>query len=112
MLTLLLAAQISFFIQLVHSLEELSTGFHKKWYLFTMPFWVFLTFEICFSLFWFICIFTDLFSNKVVLLHVFILLMFANGIQHLVWFGWSKKYNPGFITSLAHVGWFIFYYFT
>ena len=32
-------------IQCVHSLEELSTGFHKKWYLFSMPFFALLCFH-------------------------------------------------------------------
>lgn len=112
MLTLLFAAQIAFFIQLLHSLEELATGFHRKWYLFSMPFWVFFLFEVCFSLFWFIAIFTESVPYKTTMLHIFLLLMFANGVQHLVWLGWAKKYNPGFVTSLVHLGWFISYYFS
>jgi hypothetical protein len=52
MLLLATAFQITLFIQLFHSAEELSTGFHKRWYLFKMPFWVFLAFETCFNSLW------------------------------------------------------------
>ncbi len=103
--------QITYFIQLLHSIEELSTGFHKKWYFFTMHFWLFLLFEICFSLFWGLVIFTDFIPYKRELSEFFLLLMFANGVQHVVWFGWTKKYVPGLITALAHIGWFVYVYF-
>ncbi len=33
---------ISLLVQIVHAIEELGTGFNKKWYAFKMPFWVFL----------------------------------------------------------------------
>lgn len=104
-MSLLFAAQVAFAIQLVHSFEELSMGFHKKWYAFKMPFWIFLLFEITFSFFWGVVIFAGVLGAKPMLLSVFLLLMFANGIQHLVWFGVTRKYNPGFVTSLVHLGW-------
>lgn len=80
-------------------------GFHKKWYLFKMPLWLFLFFEMCFSLFWIGILFFQLFSNQNFLAKVFILLMFANGIQHIVWFGLDKKYNPGLATAVLHLVW-------
>lgn len=105
MMSLLFFAQIAFVIQLAHSFEELSTGFHKKWYVFKMPFWVFLIFEITFSLFWGVAIFTNTLANNPFLLSIFLLLMFANGVQHLVWFGVTRKYNPGLVTSFVHLSW-------
>lgn len=109
--SLLLASQVMFFMQVLHSLEELGTGFHKKWYLFKMPFWMFLLFEVIFTVFWAITIFTNALPEKNFMMKVFLLLMFANGIQHLVWFGCVKKYVPGLITCFLHLGWFIFIFF-
>ena len=72
-------------IQFLHSIEELSTGFHKKWYLFTMPFWVFLLFEILFLSFW-ACIWLIAdFPNRTVLMYSFNILMLTNGVQHIIW---------------------------
>ena len=101
---------LSLITQLVHSVEELSTSFHKKWYLFKMPFWVFLTFEILFSLFWIVVLMLPTSSYKISLQVTFLLLMFANGIQHLVWWGNVKKYVPGLITAFIHVAIGIFYF--
>lgn len=101
-ITIQLAAQISFLIQIIHSIEELSTGFHKKWYLFKMPFYIFLLFEICFTFIWYLVIFTNN-NEKYVLFYL--ILMFANAIQHLVWFGIQKKYVPGLVTALFHLAW-------
>lgn len=111
-MSVLFIAQITFFIQLIHSIEELSTGFHKQWYLFKMPFYVFLTFEILFTSFWALTVFTELIPNKELLLRFFLLLMFANGIQHVVWFGSVKKYVPGLVTAFFHIGWLGYYYLT
>lgn len=103
---------ISLLVQLIHSIEELSTGFHKKWYLTSMPFWIFLTFEIIFSLFWILVLVIPSFLNREILQAFFLVLMFANGVQHLVWFGSVKKYVPGLITGVIHIIVFLFYYFS
>lgn len=104
-------ALISYIVQLFHSFEELSTGFHKKWYLVKMPFKVFLLFEICFSLFWGIVIFNISFPVREGLLAFFLALMFANGVQHLVWSGCVKKYVPGLITAPVHILVFLIFYY-
>ena len=78
-----LAYSILLIIQCLHSLEELSTGFHRKWYLFSMPFSVFLTFEIAFLLFWMFVWLTPTLSYRESLMAFFNLLMFANGVQHV-----------------------------
>ena len=101
---------ISLFVQLVHSVEELTTGFHKKWYLFKMQFHTFLIFEIIFSAFWIFVFFSSLASREH-LQAFFLVLMFANGVQHIVWWGWEKKYVPGLITAFAHIAVFLVFYF-
>jgi hypothetical protein len=90
-------------IQILHSIEELSTGFHKKWYLFKMPFWVFLAFEVVFSLFWVTVLVNKAFPSRELFQTSFLILMFANGIQHLVWWGIKKRYVPGLVTAFLHI---------
>ncbi|MEK7156471.1 MAG: HXXEE domain-containing protein [Patescibacteria group bacterium] len=102
---------ISLFIQLAHSAEELSTGFHRKWYLFTMPFKTFLLFEIVFSAFW-IAVLILSFPNKEFLQLLFLALMFANGVQHIVWWGVAKQYVPGLMTAPLHIAVFLIFYFS
>lgn len=98
--------------QFAHSVEELSTGFHKKWYLFQMPFWMFLAFEIAFSTFFIFVLLTPTLSYRSIIQAFFLVLMFANGIQHLIWTGCVKKYVPGLITALVHIGIFLVFYFS
>jgi hypothetical protein len=102
---------ISLFVQLAHSVEELTTGFHRRWYLFKMPFRVFLSFELLFSAFWIFVSLLSSFPNRENFQAFFLVLMFANGIQHLVWWGCEKNYVPGLITAFAHIAVFIVFYF-
>lgn len=102
---------LSLLVQLVHSIEELSTGFHKKWYLFKMPFWVFLLFELVFEGFWIVVYFFQDFPNRPYLQAFFLALMFTNGVQHIVWAGNTKKYVPGLITAPLHIAVFLLFYF-
>lgn len=98
-------------VQIAHSVEELLTGFHKKWYLFPMPFCVFLLFEVLHNLFWSLVILTNVVPYKNELTAFFLVLMFANGVQHLVWFGSTKKYVPGLITAPLHILLFFAFFF-
>ncbi len=95
---------IALLVQVAHSIEELFTCFHKKWYLFKMPFWVFLAFELVFSGFWILVLLLKSFPNREAVQLVFLVLMFANGIQHIVWAGYAKKYVPGLVTAIVHIG--------
>lgn len=104
-------AIIIFILQLFHSMEELSTGFHKRWYLRKLSFKTFLTFEICFTLFWGLVIFIPDFPLRSNLVLFFIALMFANGVQHVVWAGAEKKYVPGLVTGIIHIVVFFLFYF-
>ncbi len=106
-----LFATLMLIVQLLHSVEELSTGFHKKWYLFKMNFKLFLSFEIVHNLFWTAVIFIPSFPNREVIMAFFIPLMFANGVQHLVWAGSVKKYVPGLITAPIHILLFLILYY-
>ncbi len=96
---LLLAYTVLLGVQCVHSIEELSTGFHKKWYLFKMPFAVFLSFEIVFLALWLSVLFFPALPNRDLFMQFFIWLMLANGIQHLLWAAIVKKYVPGLVTA-------------
>jgi len=102
---------ISLFVQLAHSVEELTTGFHRRWYLFKMPFRVFLSFELFFSAFWIFVLLFSSFPNRENFQAFFLVLMFANGVQHLIWWGWEKKYVPGLITAFVHIAVFLIFYF-
>jgi len=101
-----------FLLQTAHSVEELSTGFHRKWYLFKMPFWAFLLFEIVFEVFWGSVVFLNQFPLREYLLPFFFALMFANGVQHIVWAGIAKRYIPGLITAPFHIILFLIIYYT
>ncbi|MFA9288412.1 MAG: HXXEE domain-containing protein [Weeksellaceae bacterium] len=102
---------VTLIVQILHSLEELSTGFHKKWYLFHMPFWVFLLFEILFTALWISVLLFQAFPYREIFQASFMVLMFANGIQHLIWARIEKKYVPGLILAPMHVVIFLLYYF-
>ena len=102
---------ISLLVQIAHSVEELSTGFHNKWYVFKMPFWVFLAFELVFESFWIEVWLLHDFPSRTQLQVFFLALMFANGVQHIVWAGNVKKYVPGLITAPVHILVFLVYYF-
>ena len=102
---------LSLFVQIIHVIEELLTGFHKKWYVFKMPFWMFLSFEIVFEGFWISVFLIHDLPMRNFLQALFLILMFANGIQHIVWAGNAKKYVPGLITAPIHIIIFLIFYF-
>ncbi len=104
-------ALLIFAIQVFHSIEELTTGFHKRWYLTKLSFKTFLIFEICFTLLWGLVIYIQDFPLRDSLLLFFIALMFANGVQHVVWAGAEKKYVPGLVTGVVHIIAFFLFYF-
>lgn len=102
---------LSLLVQMVHSVEELSTGFHRKWYLFKMPFCNFLAFEMLFLSFFVSVLLVSAFPYRNLVQEFFLVLMFANGLQHLVWWGVAKKYIPGLITAPLHIVVFLIFYF-
>mgnify|MGYP001578370778 FL=1 len=76
-----------------------------------MPFWVFLLYEIAFESFWIAILLFPSFPNRLNLQAFFLVLMFANGVQHLVWAVNVKKYVPGLITEPVHIIVFLIFYF-
>lgn len=111
MASLLYFGLIALVIQLVHSVEELVSGFHKKWYFVKWPFSSFLLFEIIHNIFWILVFFTNIFPGKEWLIRFFLVLMFANGVQHVVWAGSEKKYVPGLVSAVLHIVNFGVFYF-
>lgn len=107
-----LFASIMFVVQLVHSAEELKTGFHKKWFLFKMKYRTFLIFEILHNSFWLLVLLFKNFPYREQLLLFFIFLMLANGIEHVVWGFVQRKYVPGLITAPLHILIFVIFYFS
>lgn len=98
-------------IQVLHSIEELKSGFHTKFPLFKMNQSTFLSFEIFFFLFWLSVLVFQGFPFRTPLMAFFIILMFANGVWHLVWYGITKKYVPGLTTAPLFVIVFLIFYF-
>lgn len=111
MINILLFAWIIYAVQIIHSLEELSTGFHKKWFVFKMPFRTFLAFEIIHNSFWAIVLIYKSFPFRLELLAFFIVLMFAQSLWHLAWWAMKKEYVPGLVTAIIHVILFLVFYF-
>ncbi len=86
-------------IQFIHSIEEFTHNFHSKFPPFKMSFRFFLGFEICFFLFWLLTFIIQRFPAREFLLQFFIVLIFANGLWHIVWYGIVKKSVPGLVTA-------------
>lgn len=99
-------------IQFAHSIEELTNDFHNKFPPFKMSLKVFLTFEILFLGFWIGVFLLENLKFREVLMHVFAILMFANGLWHIVWASITKKYVPGLVTAPLFVIVFLWFYFT
>lgn len=98
-------------IQLIHSIEELSTGFHRRFPLKKMKWRTFLIFEIVFLSFWVIVYLLDQTNVREYLMAFFTLLMFANGLWHMVWWGIEKRYVPGLITAPFFVITFVVFFY-
>jgi len=101
-------------IQMLHSIEELSNKFNVKFPLFKMSSRFFLYFEILFFLFWLSVLLITIFPYRNIfmsIMSIFILLMFVNGLWHVVWWGINKKYVPGLFTEPFYIVVFIIFYF-
>lgn len=97
-------------IQIAHSIEEISMGFAKRWPVWRMSQKTFVVFEIVFNALILLGIFYKQFPYREILMPAFNLLMFANGVWHLMWAGVEKKYVPGLITAPILIIVFIFFY--
>lgn len=108
---IVLFAALMYVVQLIHSVEELTTGFHKKWFVFKMKFRTFLSFEIVHNLFWLLVLLLPTFPFRIQFLAFFIIEMLANGIEHVIWAGTVKKYVPGLLSAPIHIILFLIFYF-
>ncbi len=97
-------------IQLAHSQEEIWTRFHRRWFVFTMPRWLFIIFELVVSLVIIAYIVKPHLPLSHMFMSVFALIMFINGIGHIVWGLVTKSYVPGLVTAPLFVVVFCAYY--
>ena len=98
-------------VQAIHGTEALLTGTHRRWYVFKTSFAAMFVWEVLFLGFWVIVYALQSFPFREYLMPVFMLLMFANGLQHVIWASWEKRYVPGLITAPLHVVVFVLYFF-
>lgn len=98
-------------IQFFHSIEELTNKFHKKFPFGKLKFKQFFLFEVLFLAFWIAVFMLDIIPYRNELISVYILIMFANGLWHIVWWRMEKKYVPGLVTAPWFVITFLFFYF-
>lgn len=98
-------------VQLLHSIEELTQGFHRNNFFVKMSFLQFLAFEIVFTALWVIIFLARDLSFRSELLAFFMILMFANGVWHITWSRIKGRYVPGLITAFLHVISFLAFYF-
>lgn len=97
-------------VQLAHSQEEIWTGFHKKWFLFTMPRWVFIAFEVVLSATILAYMLNLHLVGATVFSQWFIFAMLLNAMEHIIWGAIKKSYVPGLITAPIFLALFIPYY--
>ena len=97
-------------VQLIHSQEEIWTDFHKKWFVFKMPRWFFVTFESVLSLTILFYILKPSLLPIQVVLPMFALAMLVNGVGHIVWGLVERKYVPGLITAPLFLAIFVMYF--
>jgi hypothetical protein len=98
-------------LQLIHSQEEIWTGFHNKWFLFTMPRWVFIGFEIVLSVTILAYLFLPNLPSPAIFKQVFIFVMLLNGFEHTIWALVKKSYVPGLVTAPGFIILFLGYLF-
>ncbi len=86
-------------IQLIHSQEEIWTGFHKKWFLFTMSKWVFVAWEALLSAVIITYMLRPHLAGATGFMQWFIFAMLLNGMEHVIWGAVKKSYVPGLVTA-------------
>lgn len=99
------------FVQLLHSQEEIHTRFEKRWPVWRMSRTFFVTFEITFSIFLLLMVFVETMPGRNAFMVFFNVLMFANGIWHMMWAAIEKRYVPGLFTAPLFIIVFSLFYF-
>lgn len=98
-------------IQLIHSQEEIWTNFHRRWFVFKMPRYVFVAFEMLLSALIVIYIVNPNIAPIKYVLPIFALTMLINGVGHVIWSLVEKRYVPGLVTAPAFIIIFLAYFF-
>lgn len=98
-------------VQLFHSQEEIWNNFEKKWPLWKMSRKFFVGFEIFFSILILSVYFFKDFPLRDILMLSFNIVMFANGVWHIMWAGIKKTYVPGLVTAPIIIVLFLMFYF-
>ena len=98
-------------VQLIHSQEEIWTNFHRRWFVFKMPRWVFISFEIVLSAFIVLYMIQPGIAPVSVVVPIFALVMLINGLEHVIWGLVEKRYVPGLVTAPAFIIIFLAYFF-
>lgn len=105
-------AALMLLTQILHSIEEITTRFDKKWtFIHKVGFKFMVPFLIIFNLFWVIVFFNKTIPNRELLLFIFIILMFGHSLIHLIWSILLKKYTPGLFTAIPEIIIFLIFYF-
>ncbi len=86
-------------LQLLHSQEEIWTGFHKKWFLWPMPLWLFVTFEVILSATIIVYMINPQLPGASGFMTWFMFVMLLNGMEHIIWAAMKKSYVPGLVTA-------------
>lgn len=97
-------------VQLIHSQEEIWTGFHRQWFVFTMPRALFIAFEIAFTIPILVYMLNPEAPGASVYMPWFMFVMLLNGMEHVVWAGVKKNYVPGLVTAPFFIILFVFYF--
>lgn len=96
--------------QLAHSQEEIWTGFHKRWFVFKMPQWLFIVFESALSILIIVYIIWPGLPFAGILMPAFALIMLINGLGHVIWAIIERQYVPGLATAPLFLIIFAFYF--
>lgn len=71
----------------------------------------FVIFEVLFIGFWIVVLLSPVLAYRDELMALFALLMFSNGLWHVVWWGIVKKYVPGLISAPFFIVTYLIFYF-
>jgi len=101
---------IALIIQLAHSIEELLTGFNRKWFITNLSFPNMLICEIVHLISWILVTQIVQKPSRIDILFIFLSLMLLNGSQRIAWAITAKRYVPGLFTAPFHLVNFALFY--
>jgi len=98
-------------IQFLHSIEEICTRFAKRWPIWRMSQKTFVLLEIFFAFLVLSMVLIKTLPYRDIFMAIYSILMFANGVWHLMWAGIEKRYVPGLITAPFFLIVYLIFYF-